>query len=406
MSPERAEDAATILKSTDYVYGEHMTVDEVAMLRGLNRASVYRHISEAKERGVIKTDLDSAAAFDITRTNSKLEIGLAQAFPYLQWAEVVDLPHEYVRDEPFSYDRNAIIQRALGRTASYELPKLISDNDRVGLGGGRALTGVADALANKNTLHARTDLTFHSLAGGTPALPTRIDLRTGSADEVTMAIGARVFQGSNLSGKILLAGLPPYAESPTAYRPKKSGVIYTKSHAILFDPQHWQGAPQLEVAIFGIGNPTLPLPRNIFDDPFTMPKAAMDNAHGAWWNMKRYLETITRRIAETPDLQNYSPFLEILNHFAVVTPPNIYNHPRLQPVLERLTEHVDNLNAYAIGLRLEQLRRIPVRIAIAGGVKKSYQVFTALQEGLVSHLVTDQATAVRVLELKRVANVA
>jgi DNA-binding transcriptional regulator LsrR (DeoR family) len=57
------------------------------------------------------------------------------------------------------------------------------------------------------------------------------------------------------------------------------------------------------------------------------------------------------------------------------------------------------LNRRIIGLTLEQLRRIPLRVVAAGGRDKDKAVHAALRRGLISVLVTDAGTAERVLAL-------
>jgi lsr operon transcriptional repressor len=55
------------------------------------------------------------------------------------------------------------------------------------------------------------------------------------------------------------------------------------------------------------------------------------------------------------------------------------------------------LNDRIIGLTLDQLRRIPLRLVAAGGRDKDRAIHAALRRGLISVLVTDAGTAERVL---------
>jgi DNA-binding transcriptional regulator LsrR (DeoR family) len=55
------------------------------------------------------------------------------------------------------------------------------------------------------------------------------------------------------------------------------------------------------------------------------------------------------------------------------------------------------LDDRVIGLDLDQLRRIPRSIAVAGGERKAPAIKAALTGGLMSHLVTDRQTATQVL---------
>jgi DNA-binding transcriptional regulator LsrR (DeoR family) len=56
------------------------------------------------------------------------------------------------------------------------------------------------------------------------------------------------------------------------------------------------------------------------------------------------------------------------------------------------------LDDRVIGLTLEQLRQVPRSIAVAGGERKVTAIRGALTGRLVSHLITDRATALRLLD--------
>jgi DNA-binding transcriptional regulator LsrR (DeoR family) len=63
----------------------------------------------------------------------------------------------------------------------------------------------------------------------------------------------------------------------------------------------------------------------------------------------------------------------------------------LKPATTPLDERV-------IGLGLDQLRRVPRSIAVAGGTRKAAAIKAALTGRLVTHLVTDRETAAMVVE--------
>ncbi|MDO4685405.1 MAG: sugar-binding transcriptional regulator [Corynebacterium sp.] len=52
-----------------------------------------------------------------------------------------------------------------------------------------------------------------------------------------------------------------------------------------------------------------------------------------------------------------------------------------------------------VGISLNDLAARPIRILVAGGADKAIAIHTALRMGLATHLVIDQATAIRVLSL-------
>jgi DNA-binding transcriptional regulator LsrR (DeoR family) len=60
-----------------------------------------------------------------------------------------------------------------------------------------------------------------------------------------------------------------------------------------------------------------------------------------------------------------------------------------------------DVNDRVIGLTLDELRRIPLRIVVAGGRDKDRAIHAALRTGLISVLVTDAGTAARVIAAHR-----
>jgi lsr operon transcriptional repressor len=60
-----------------------------------------------------------------------------------------------------------------------------------------------------------------------------------------------------------------------------------------------------------------------------------------------------------------------------------------------------DVNDRVVGLTLDELRRIPLRVIVAGGRDKDRAIHAALETGLISVLVTDAGTASRVLAAHR-----
>lgn len=57
------------------------------------------------------------------------------------------------------------------------------------------------------------------------------------------------------------------------------------------------------------------------------------------------------------------------------------------------------VDARTVGITLADLRRVPTRVLVAGGHEKTAAIETALRTGLATHVVIDEATAGRVLEM-------
>lgn len=62
------------------------------------------------------------------------------------------------------------------------------------------------------------------------------------------------------------------------------------------------------------------------------------------------------------------------------------------------------LNDVVVGLTMDEFLRIPVRIGVAAGQNKAAPILTVLRSGLIDTLVTDEATAKKVLELAQTTN--
>ncbi|MFA5550539.1 MAG: sugar-binding transcriptional regulator [Trueperaceae bacterium] len=59
------------------------------------------------------------------------------------------------------------------------------------------------------------------------------------------------------------------------------------------------------------------------------------------------------------------------------------------------------LNGRVVGLELEEVRRIPTTVLVAGGESKVRAILGALRGGYVTNVITDEASARRLLELER-----
>ncbi|WP_255306721.1 sugar-binding transcriptional regulator [Actinobaculum suis] len=58
---------------------------------------------------------------------------------------------------------------------------------------------------------------------------------------------------------------------------------------------------------------------------------------------------------------------------------------------------VPSIDKVTVGITLEELATRPLRLLVAGGMRKVEAIYTALKMGLATHLVTDRPTATRIL---------
>ena len=56
------------------------------------------------------------------------------------------------------------------------------------------------------------------------------------------------------------------------------------------------------------------------------------------------------------------------------------------------------INDRVIGLEMEKLKGIPMRIGVAGGIEKSEAILGVLHRGYINVLVTDESAALRILQ--------
>ncbi len=61
---------------------------------------------------------------------------------------------------------------------------------------------------------------------------------------------------------------------------------------------------------------------------------------------------------------------------------------------------VPSVNDRTVGIEIDDLRQRPVRILVAGGLRKAKAIHTALTMGLATHLVVDHPTALKLIDLQ------
>jgi len=89
-------------------------------------------------------------------------------------------------------------------------------------------------------------------------------------------------------------------------------------------------------------------------------------------------------------------------------PPRVLDELRQQGVVGDLCAHMfdadgrfveHELTGRTLSIPIEQLRRIPCVVAVAGGVSKAESLLGAVRTGVPRVLITDQLTAEQLLEL-------
>lgn len=290
-------------------YVDELTQKEVADRLGTSRVTVIKLLADARRRGLVKVEIDTAIASRVS-----LSRDLANQFN-LQEALVM----------PF-LDKGDNLKR-LGRAASVMLVDKLSDGETLAVAWGRTVSAVAEAVPD----HARLkDITVCQLV----ASPD------GMASDFSPELCSSLL--ANRLGAKCVNILAPAVVSNAAV---KESLMREPSIAAQFDVIR-----SASTALFGIGE---------FGPGSTI---STHNLHKA-----KTLKAI-----------------EDAGGVAVI----------MGLFIDELGDEVRSpVHDQQIGASLENLKAIPKRICVAGGMQKIKAIGAALEGGFVTHLVTDEVTA-------------
>lgn len=131
------------------------------------------------------------------------------------------------------------------------------------------------------------------------------------------------------------------------------------------------------------------------------------NAPVNYWQLAEDLATLVNtlkydcnRLQEEPrQNEYYHPLLEALDRYSVIRPLQKTLPPYLEERYKRLEYSAQALGKYTNSMPWEKFRQIPKRMAVAGGLHKTWQIWHAIRIGLVNQLIVDAVTAEAVLAL-------
>lgn len=142
----------------------------------------------------------------------------------------------------------------------------------------------------------------------------------------------------------------------------------------------------------------------------TIPNVAIieiGNALVNYWQLTEDRTTLVStlkydcdRLQEEPGKDKYyHPLLEALGRYSVIRPLQKTIPHYLEERYGRLEYSAQALGEYTNSMPWEEFKKIPKRIAVAGGLHKTWQIWHAIRIGLVNQLIVDAVTAEAVLAL-------
>ena len=295
-------------------YVDELTQKEVADRLGTSRVTVIKLLAEARERGLVKIDIDTTIASHV-----QLSREMAQHFG-LQEALIIP-----------SLEGDNDLKR-LGRAASMMLLGTLKKGETLAVAWGRTVEAVAQAVPRHTRLE---DITVSQLV----ASPD------GMASDFSPELCSSLL--ANRLGAKCVNILAPAVVSNAAV---KASLMAEPSIAAQFEVIR-----NASTALFGVGE---------FGAGSTI---ATHNLHQA--------ETLNT-------VEDDGALAVIMGLFIDADGNEVRS-----PVHDRL-----------IGASLDNLKAIPRRICVAGGVQKTAAIRATLRGQLVTHLVTDESTAQKILQ--------
>src|SRR3989344_5419322 len=366
------------MQAVHRVWEDGQTLATVAEEFATSASTISRVMSGAKAAGSLKVSIDiSPLILNESRDCSKEEARLIQKFPHLGWATVVDINDQYTGKIQYRRRTDDMLHRALGLAAAKAIEP--SRIQTIGVGSGRATSAFAEW---SRILNKKFDSAV-ALCGGIPTYTTD-DIwiaPSPSSDQVALLL-ASTWEQSELDWKArasLTPSLPPYDQRQ--YMPDEEyGVI--------------------DCVVFGVGSlsPEFDYPKNEWR--MLQASGVIKDTAKAW----QIAETLTIQIRDyLPKIESptyYNPIGECLNFLHIIPmPPQVKTHQYFQSWMEQLQEEVDAINKTVIGPFPDELRSVPMRMAIAGGAQKLFPIYHTLHTGLANWVVTDKATAELLLAL-------
>lgn len=330
---------------------EGLNAEDAALKLGVKRTAFFALLQEARQHGALEVTFDPKQWFEPSISPSLTQF--RQRFPdsSLEAIEVVELPPQLSCPESYNPVYDGFLHTILGQIGARHLRGITRNNDLVGIGGGISMESVAKE-AGKYRQFPSGSYRVAALQGGY------------SANLVALQLSAALNSDQwNEQSQPILYSAPPLCEDKPSAQP--TNIIPN-------------------VAIIEIGN----APVN-------------------YWQLSKDLATLVNtlkydcdRLNEEPKKDRYyHPLLEALGRFSVIRLLQKTLPPYLEERYNRLEYSAQALGEYTNSMPWEKFRQISKRIAVAGGLHTTWQIWHAIRIGLVNQLIVDAVTAEAVLAL-------
>lgn len=325
---------------------------EMVMLRGLKageaarqlhttRTNVFGLLKTAREEGVLGITVD-LRKFIHPMILYQPAIDLEDRYRQLEKAEVVELPSQLSSPGKFNPILDDLLQRELAESGY--LRGLIRAGDSLGISGDPTSRYLAEDFLGIG--YPRIDCRV---------VPLGMD-RTGSRTDFYKAQLAAGTLATAIGGSI------------------------------------GSSAEKLDIAVIGIENPSL---RTDYFAAYQGRRVPEDLAI-ALSELKSELQDFVNQAGETP---SFHPLMDVLQRIEVIDPPESLQHLMPESRVRKLRALAEVLNQGTDSAGLDIFRQSDIRIAIAGGLHRTYQIWAAIKMGYINRLVTDKLTAEALIKL-------
>lgn len=362
---------------------EGVPAQDVAQELGIGRTQVFGLLKYARESGLVHVHPEPERWMEPVR-DPELEGNLLTAFgrERLQRAIVVEASPRQAGVTSFSLCADSSLHRLLGKVGALYLRDVLRRGDRLGIGGGRATASLVTELSGAAP-PLPDGCRVVSLSGG-------LNFRTVPERHVTPA-------SADLAASALAAalGVPASARAPLSVwsAPPFSAERLTPLSITKEDSSHPDQVPN--IAIVGLGN-VFRESRHFVISGELEPSHTPAPLVSVLSKIRATMEGYDPPTEVDRSVGHYYPLLEVLNRIFIVPAP----HPvsSVSSIdMDHLRDDVEALNEYAVGIPLDRFKSIDMRIGIAGGLHKAFQIRHAIALGLVNQIVVDSLTATAIL---------
>lgn len=312
-----------------------LSSQQVMLRLGLGRTQYFAFLKKAREMHLVQCNFRWEKHGDDIKTSLSLGQQLQAKYPQLDNALVAELPPQLSCYRGYSPEYDKSLHNCLAKVGAGYLRGAIRPGDHIGVGDGQEVMSLASHLIQDAYFRPRERHQVSSLCAAKLG-------RDDSANMIAVNLGYAIAL-DRAEGRYKINLYPsPLPDVP-------------------------------DMAVFGLKHD---VPR------FAFPELA--NYHG---------------VDHVKSGGYYYPLLECLNRISLVPPPDGLRSVIDERMQEEWKNRILELNQDGVSINTDDLCQIPIRIGIAGGLHKVFQIDHAIGQGLVNHLVIDALTAEALLRL-------